>query len=93
MGYHIHKDEIQLQWLDNRDTVKRELANLTRRIENEVFRVLDDEFTKGVKKGELLKVKPGSEEMIKLYAESMLEALDYVPEEKPDQLQIEVGDV
>lgn len=70
MSYHIHKDEIQLAWLDNRDRVKNELKAITRRVENEVLRVLDDKFTEGINNGEVLEVRPGAEEMRKLYLEA-----------------------
>jgi len=95
MSYHVHKDDIALQWMDNRDVVKGMIRSLTRRVENEILRILDEEFTAAVAKGELVELLPGSDEIRNLYVQSVKSQLDYdgdVPEaiEKKDQLVLEL---
>jgi len=93
MSYHVHKDDIALQWMDNRDVVKGMIRSLTRRVENEILRILDEEFTAAVAKGELVELLPGSDEIRNLYVAAvqseivveddseLKEALDISPKE------------
>lgn len=87
MSYHIHKDEIQLTWLDNRDTIKNEIKKIVRRVENELFRQLDDEYTAAVSAGEVIVVRPGSGELETLFKEAVIAALG--DDETP---QLEAGE-
>ena len=44
MGYHVHKDEVRLAWLDNRDTANLQLKIIMRRVQDAVLTELEDEF-------------------------------------------------
>lgn len=59
MSYHVHKDDVKLAWLDNRDQVKLDLRKIMRRIENEVLTELEDQFLEGLEEGKVLELRPG----------------------------------
>lgn len=63
MSYHVHKDDIKLAWLDNRDQVKLDLRKIMRRIENEVLTELEDQFLTGLEDGKVLELRPGEDSL------------------------------
>jgi hypothetical protein len=71
MSYHVHKNEIQLTWMDNRDVVKNGLRSIVRRIENEMLCKLDEEYSDAINGGEIVRLVPGSAELTQLFKDAV----------------------
>ena len=76
VSYHVHKDEVRLAWLDNRDQIKLDLRKLMRRVENEVLNELDSQFVSAINSGKILELRPGEESLRKLIV-NQAKALDH----------------